>query len=109
MVVITSCDLDPAAAVAAAAGLFPRQQLRDSQPGWCVSAAAVPGLDRSKKRGERVKHWGRLIFLFQSRAIMWLTFIFLSTEACLDECRVSCSAPIHRAVCDLADLGRAGP
>lgn len=64
MVVITSCDLDPAAAVAAAAGLFPRQQLRDSQPGWCVSAAAVPGLDRSKKRGERVKTLGPPHFPF---------------------------------------------
>lgn len=66
MVVITICDLDPAAAVAAAARLFLRQELRDSQPGWCVSTAAVPGLDRSKKGEERELNIGAASFSFSS-------------------------------------------
>lgn len=66
---------------AAVALLLLRQQLRDSQPGWCVAIAAVPGLDGSKRREERVKHWACLIFFFPVPSNMWLTFIFLCTEA----------------------------
>ena len=51
MIVITICDLghNSLAAVVAAAQLSLRQRPRGSQPGGCVSSAAVPGLDRSKR------------------------------------------------------------
>lgn len=63
MRVITICDLGHrslAAAVAAALVSFCQQRC-DSQPGCCVSAAAVPGLDRAK-RAERELSKGLLHF-----------------------------------------------
>lgn len=60
-IVIAICDLGHHS-LGAAAPIFLCQQPRDFQPVCCVSAAVVPGLDRSKKRRERVKHWVYLIF-----------------------------------------------
>lgn len=51
-IVITICDLGHHS-LGAAAPMFLCQQPRDFQPVCCVSAAVVPGLDRSKKRRER--------------------------------------------------------
>lgn len=60
-IVITVCDLGHHS-LAAAAPMFLCQQPCDFQPVCCVSAAVVPGLDRSKKRRERVKHRVGLTF-----------------------------------------------
>lgn len=52
MLAITICDLGHRSlAVAAAQGSLCQQRC-DSQPGCCVSGAAVPGLDKHKKRKE---------------------------------------------------------
>lgn len=51
-IVIAICDLGHHS-LGAAAPIFLCQQPRDFQPVCCVSAAVVPGLDRSKKRRER--------------------------------------------------------
>lgn len=79
MTVITVCDLGHHSLAAAARASLCHLR-RDSQPGCCVSAAVVLGLEGSKKRRERVKHWDRLIF-FQSWAAIWLLCIFPCTEA----------------------------
>lgn len=50
-IVIAICDLGHHS-LWAAAPIFLCQQPRDFQPVCCVSAAVVPGLDRSKKKRE---------------------------------------------------------
>ena len=72
MAVIRVCDLGHHSLAAARASLCHLR--RDSQPGYCVSAAVVAGLDGSKKRRDGVKHRDRLIFSSPEQQYGWRAF-----------------------------------